>query len=526
MSGTEGVDHFLEVPQIITKSMDYHYPAEFIVPTNVPFDIGPLGRAYETEFSTQEVAVGLRLEDLYHGFLTLGGTPDQRFSTNLKIAYETAIAEGNYLILTTNPEWSRLLDLLPEACLIRLGKDFTLNPLDPEGTDPNEYASILAQAFAQAFYLSRLGTEALLESFITLLGESQPDLDLLVQNLDNKVSEQRNPAGRELATVLQFLQNIGHGEISTTLGPTNIPFRKLLSGVTIVEIDLKGQQQVQFLLLCLLAKLLAHKHTHPDAPCTVLLDSGDVLAPLDSYTSKMRDMEHYGLDWFRRFRASHVGLHLSINNPSRFPAIFLNFFRTFLVHRITAYEDIKLVRDLLQFLPDQVVHTKELRHDNYEVEFLKGLPPSMIFLKRADIPNAFPVQLTPANLAATHLWTAEELESRLHATFPDWAPPTPEAQTTLDRDFHRDVPAVQKILSLLSEYPDLGTQGILSALQSSPGIDLDMPALERLLNRLVSLNYIAPNEWEDGHGHRHQSYQLKDKGQRVYQEFLDESQPH
>ena len=35
---------------MLTKSMEYHYPAEFIVPTNISYDIGPIGKAYETEF--------------------------------------------------------------------------------------------------------------------------------------------------------------------------------------------------------------------------------------------------------------------------------------------------------------------------------------------------------------------------------------------------------------------------------------------------------------------------------------------
>ena len=54
--------------------MGYHYPAEFIVPTNIPFDVGPIGQAIETEFERPEMPVGLLLRDMLNpDDLVVGG---------------------------------------------------------------------------------------------------------------------------------------------------------------------------------------------------------------------------------------------------------------------------------------------------------------------------------------------------------------------------------------------------------------------------------------------------------------------
>ena len=154
---------------MITKSMEYHYPAEFIVPTNVPFDVGPVGKAFETEFERPEMDIGLQLHHMLQGILMAGGSARERFFTNFKLVYEGVIAEGNYLILTTSKEWRRLLDVIPEACVFRLGADLTVNPLDPEDADPSAHTTLLTQAFAQAFNLPRLAFERILEIIQTCL---------------------------------------------------------------------------------------------------------------------------------------------------------------------------------------------------------------------------------------------------------------------------------------------------------------------------------------------------------------------
>ena len=49
-----------------------------------------------------------------------------------------------------------------------------------------------------------------------------------------------------------------------------------------------------------------------------------------------------------------------------------------------------------------------------------------------------------------------------------------------------------------------------------------MVDLEGVLNRLVQLNYLAVIERDDGRGHNHKSYQLKDRGNDALREYLDE----
>ncbi|MFX1295366.1 MAG: hypothetical protein ACFFD2_11030 [Promethearchaeota archaeon] len=506
----------------MTKSMKYHYPAEFIVPTYVPYDVGPIGYAFETEFERQEVPIGLQLSDMLEGILTVGGTTTQRFLTNFNLVYETAMAEGNYLIITTSPEWRRLLDLIPEACVLRLGEDFTINIMDPERAELSEYATILTQVFAQALQLTRSGIERLSQSIITLLtGSNIPDINELKSNLESKSVEPRGFINKEMDTIFQFLQNMSYGPVSRIFGETMIPFNQFMHKITVIEIDLKVQQQLHFFLLCLLAKVIICGRTHQNQHCMVLVDIADSLVPLDPKFYKTRETEQYFLDWVRRLKRNNIGLHLSIQIPSRFPTIILNTFKTILAHQITAYEDVKITRNLLQFLPDQMVHSN-LRHDNYQVEYLKTLTPNMYILKRVDIPNAFPVQIPEFNFSGTHVWTSTEIQSRIASTFSGWSEPPSMEKTTIEKDFGLDTPIILKVLSLLEEYPELGKQGFLSALNSDPEIALDMPQFERLLHKLVAYNYIVMTEHEDGRGHRHHSYQLIEKGQQAYYVYLEE----
>jgi len=511
---------------MLTKSMEYHYPAEFIVPTNITYDIGPIGNAFETEFEQQEIQIGLRLEDFQQGLLVVGGTAKQRFLTNFKMVYEAALAEENYFIITTNQEWRRMLDLIPQACVVRLGTDLTLNPLDAEGADAMTHVTLIAQAFAQAFYLSRLGEEHLVESLVTLLERSRgdagtPSLEELEAILENKVAASRGAIGHELGVIAQALMNMGYGSLSQVFGNTNIPLDQLMNGITIVEIGAMPQQDLQFVTLCLLAKLLSFSTIHPQRH-QVLIETADALMLHDPRSAKVRDIEHYLLDWVQQFRSHQKGIHLSFGSPARAPLVLLNTFHTIVTFKITSYEDVQVISNLLQFLPDRLVHSRE-RHDNYQVEFLKTQPSDLFILKRADIANAFPVRMVLPDFSKTHIGAVEELQDRVRLFFPSWNAPQAISRVALERSFRgKDVIIAQRILTLLQEYPDLGTSGIFSSLRSSPDLDLEMVELEGVLNRLVQLSYLAVIERDDGRGHGHKSYQLKERGTTALEEFIAE----
>jgi len=501
--------------------MEYHYPAEFIVPTNIPFDVGPIGKAFETEFLQQEVDVGLLRQDMHHGLLVSGGTPEDRFITNFQLVVETVMAEGSYLILTQNPEWRRLITILPDAAVWRLGIDLTLNPLDPEEADPVVYTTLLAQAFAQAFQLSRLGYERFLECLqILLLETSQPpDVETLKFKLQDLIKDRTLGGYYELNTILQFLLNSAHGKMSTCLGPTNLPLRRLLQGVHIIEIETIASSQFQFLLLCYLAKILAVGRTATN-PCMILIDNADVLVPFDPQLTKVRELEPHWIDWIQQFQHVPLGLHLNLQSPAGFPLTLLNSFKTILTHRTTAWNDLRVLRDLLQLLPDNVVHSRQ-RHDNYQIEYLKTLEIQTLLLKRPDIPDAFPVKVQTTHLERTHPCTNEDVQNRLDHLFPHRTTLHQPARTMLERHFGTiDAPFVRNILGILMDYPELGKQALFSTLCSDPQFSMDLHNLEHYLHRLVGLGYIIANEWDDRRGHRHISYQIRDAGEYAYQEYL------
>jgi len=348
------------------------------------------------------------------------------------------------------------------------------------------------------------------------------DMGLLAEKIGNLLSDVNPGMTRELGVVYKFLTNLRLGKISTMLGATNIPLQNLVQGINILEIDVKNQKHLQFLTLSLLAKILAYSRSNLDQKVMVLVDIGDVLVPLDPLSQSARDAEQYLLEWVRRFRElGNVGLHLSIESPSRFTKVVLNSFPNILAHRTTSHEDIKRIRDLLQFLPDNVVFSKGVRHENWARESLKRLPPNRLFMKHPNINNSFSMDLVPLNLNLSRSSSSEEIRARLKKFFPDWTPTAPDTRPVLEQDFPRNSKVVSALISLLRDYDKLTTTSILASLNSSPEIDLDKPILDRLLFRLIEFGYLIRAEWADRRRHRHFSFQLTDKAKKVYKDYLD-----
>jgi len=519
LTGEELVHHYLQVPQIVRKSMNHHYPAEFITPTNAQFDL-EIGRAFETEFQKAQTPTGLRLDDMQQGILAVGGTAEQRFELNTKLVQQYVNQGGTYIIITKNKNWRRLLDLCSDACVLRLDEDIRLNPMDPEGTDLIVYSYLLTQVFAQTFNLARGAYQQLLDLVtICLSGPVAADLTTLKSKLTDQLSEPHADNFRELKTIHRFLLNSSRGKLGKVLGSTSFTFNEIIeqNSLTILEIDVKAQISSQFIVLCMLAKILAHGLNNPNQKCTVLVDQADHLAPLDPQYYKARELEPYFLDWVYRFHEDKLGLHLNLQNPSRVPPIILNSFKTILAYKITSFENLRIVRDLLQLFDDRVVHSRN-RHHNHQVEYLQTLPNNQLLMKRADLTNTYPVQISPLDFANTHIWTPEELRARLKLTF-HWEPPKQGPRTVLERDFDSDVLVVQDLLYTLSDYPEVSTRGILASLNANPSNDLDLNQLEYLLRRLVTLNYLVRTEWGEGR-HTHRSYGISVKGSQCYDAYI------
>ena len=523
-TGYEAVEQFLRLPQIITKSLPFDFPEEHVVRRRIPHDVS-LGRAFDTESQKSEVVAGFKSQDLFKGVLISGGTMEERFQTNAKLVHAAAGEGVNYLVITDNPDWRCMLKIMPTACLLRLGDELIWNALDPNDSEVIEYALLLMQVFAQLFHLSANGCQWLSGAINNCLLENQRDLidlGLLAEKIGDLTSGANSGMTRELGVVYKFLTNIRLGKISTILGATNIPLKNLVQGVNILEIDIKNRKHLQFLCSCFLAKILAFSRSNPDQEFMVLVDMGDVLVPLDPQAQRARDSEQYLLEWVRRFREmTNVGLHLSVQTPARFTKVVLTTFLNILVHRTTSYEDVRRIQDLLQFLPDKVVFSKGVRHNNWALESLKRLPPNRLIMKHPDLNIGFPVDLAPLDLPSPRTCSGEEIRARLKSFFPDWTPFTLETRSVLERDFPRNTKVVRDLLSLLDDYDRLSTTNLLSALNSDPEIDIDKPMLDPLLFRLIDLNYILRDEQDEGRGFRRLYYKLTDKGKMVYRDHVE-----
>lgn len=518
-TGLEIAETFIQIPKIAKKSIASHPAAEFNTPTKLSFDF-QIGQTWETECEGKERPVGLYFADLQKGLLVVGGTTEQRFLTNLKIVYESLIQEKNYLIITTNPAWRRLLDLWPTACVLRLGDDLTVNPMDSENTA--DYLEILSEAFAQTFHLSNLGFKQLQNEVKACMSDthSTPTLAHLKDKLQTKLMDSRAGSNIELETICQFLQSIEYNKIATVMGGTMIPIEDLLKRTTILEIDLEGHLEIQFLSLCLIAKVLAHVWTHPKQEGLLLIDIEDYIAPIGQQNYRVREAAPYLLNWIRIFKKREMGLHLSLPFPSQLDFDLLKTFEVVLAHKLTFDEDMRLMYDLLQFSQDQQVHS-QARKVNWQPQYLKKLKPNMLMTKLHSKADPFPIERIAEDLNGTHIWIPEELQHRLNQYMPTWKQPQPKPRSQIEQNFGERTPIVLSLLALLMQYETLSNQGLLSALNSDPRRELDMEDLNKILSVLVKEDYIVPNEWDDGYHHQHYSYQLKGRGRELYENHLE-----
>jgi len=515
--GLEGIRHFLQVPKMAVKSLKYEYPAEFIVPTNLESDVGPIGFTLETEFLKKELPIGLYEHDMSHGVLVTGSNSLERFFSNTKIVYESVKKSIPYIIITKDKKYRRLADLIPSLKIFRLGKDISISPLDTEGISPAKYIPYFIEMLKLAVNFGdevNAAISEMLKNVYEAYGEN-PTMGTFVDELWNGVisPEISRLEQNEFNKIYKYLHNLLSGESAQMLIKTKKPFFEIIADApALIEIDASDKKTRRFFNLLLLIKILTFSKHLNYRGFMVLIDEGDTVFGTEQEYRGRKDDPHFSiLNWISDLEENDIGLHVNVQYPSLILPQILSNFRNVFVHRTHSFEESYALRSLLNmsFRPreEAAEHYSEKRKYQYQYEYLRAMDEGHALINRPDLKGCFPIVFEYLNFQNTHILNDREIEKRLKDFYPDWdiEPIQTPQRSAIQRSFHQYSEQVKEILILASEYPEI----MYSAIQSATNIEDSV--LKVLLHKLVQLRYLNKSQEVWGVIRRN-TYRLTDLG--------------
>ncbi|MHA1380225.1 MAG: hypothetical protein ACTSRG_17765 [Candidatus Helarchaeota archaeon] len=499
------------------KSLKYEYPAEFIVPTNLESDVGPIGFTLETEFLKKELPIGLYEHDMSHGVLVTGSNSLERFFSNTKIVYESVKKSIPYIIITKDKKYRRLADLIPSLKIFRLGKDISISPLDTEGISPAKYIPYFIEMLKLAVNFGdevNAAISEMLKNVYEAYGEN-PTMGTFVDELWNGVisPEISRLEQNEFNKIYKYLHNLLSGESAQMLIKTKKPFFEIIADApALIEIDASDKKTRRFFNLLLLIKILTFSKHLNYRGFMVLIDEGDTVFGTEQEYRGRKDDPHFSiLNWISDLEENDIGLHVNVQYPSLILPQILSNFRNVFVHRTHSFEESYALRSLLNmsFRPreEAAEHYSEKRKYQYQYEYLRAMDEGHALINRPDLKGCFPIVFEYLNFQNTHILNDREIEKRLKDFYPDWdiEPIQTPQRSAIQRSFHQYSEQVKEILILASEYPEI----MYSAIQSATNIEDSV--LKVLLHKLVQLRYLNKSQEVWGVIRRN-TYRLTDLG--------------
>lgn len=521
--GQEEIRHFLQIPKMVVKSSKYEYPVEFIVPTNMESEIGPLGNTLETEFLKEELPIGLLKDDMRKGIIVTGTEPLEIFLTNTKIIYESEKKSVPYIIITSNKNYRRLADLIPSLKIFRMGKDISFEPFDTEGVLPENYISFFVEMLRMTLNYSDAMVAAVTNMLKDLYSgqDNKPNMAAIMAKLWNGILDPVvSPQERsEFNNIYKFIQNLNSGEATPLFVKTKYPIFEIIADTpAIIEMDVNDKRIRKFLILLILIKIITLSKYLNYRDFMVLIDEGDLVLGLQRANRDVSSDPIFSmLSWIEILRSNDIGLHVSVQYPSLILPQILNSYQNVFVHKTNSFDESQALRSILNmsFRPrEEGTEYSEKRKYQYQYEYLRVLEEGHALIKRPDIKACFPMIFDYLDFDKTHLLGDEEIQHRLKMFYPDWdlgQIVMPE-KSSLEREFHKYAEQVKNILLVASEYDEL----MYTAIQSSTLIEDSV--LKTLLNNLVQLRYMIQSQEIMGFMRRN-TYRITEKGLQKLLEY-------
>ncbi|MBD3229730.1 MAG: hypothetical protein GF329_16230 [Candidatus Lokiarchaeota archaeon] len=524
-TGNENINHFLQIPKMIFKSFKFKFPAEFVVPTDLSYDIGPIGNSIETEFQAPEKEIGLSVSSLKDGIIVSGDSSRDRFQVIIKLLFEIMIQEYSIILITSDKRYRSLIDLIPYINVFPFGK-YGFNILDNRQLDENKYIPLLTSIFE--IVISNkfdIALNTILKSVYTYKGNTLHDLLSSIENqLKFNSSNLSYNEKQSLTSLKDLINNLVQGEATPFFTTNNIKLSETFSD-SIFEIDIEDMKVKKLAELVILLRILLYCKIEPNKKLVVLIDDADLIFRKNGKYNNISEIDFLLIDLLKKLKNAGIIPILSISHPKNIIGDILSEFGNIFALKTKVFKDELAIRQPLNLSgrsdsSDEHYPLKysEKRKYGYQFEYLKNLDSLECILKIPQANFSFPVKIDPVKLSKKN-YNDQFIRHRIEQQHPYLIVESnvPQYDTELEKDFKNNIKDIVSILELLDNYPELSKNAIKEAL------DFGASELDYYLKDLQKYNYIEYKEVPSGNYTQHLN-RLTKKGQgrlHKYQNFYN-----
>jgi hypothetical protein len=524
LSGKE-LAGFISIPHLMKNPVPESFPyKEFQLNPLVESDIF-LGNLLD-DAGNPIAQVGLKTSHLRKGIAVFGEDQDQLDLTNKTIVSKLATSSTPYIIFTRDTKYRPLMNLIPDAVIIELGENFTINPLDREGTNAEQYIPLILTVFENSFPLSDEQANMLFTILHDVYAdEAPPTLTLLRDHAENiSVSGKESYARTKILDgILKAITMLLSGNAGAALsGASTTQFKNLLDGASpLIIVEFKGITDptvVRFIEGMVLAKLYALYAARKDSLALygermLLLEEADLLFKNASlrYIRRAVSPAETLSKWAHELTKYGVGLHISTRNPSQLDDFILTRIGTKITHRITTIDDASIAAKHINLELQTASRTNLMN----VMAIIANLPPGEALLIRPDTKKPFPVRIAQEDVLGLPTPSDSEVAKRMSAVLIRDAKnlKVPSTQLEIDYPDEQDRRIVKEVLELLEDYTDFGKGSIMSSFDTS-----EKEKVKALLPKLENYRYIISTNIEISEGRLRRVYRLTEKGQKALED--------
>lgn len=525
LTGKE-LTRLITVPPLITSFYPESFPyKEFQLHPITESDI--IIGTYVDDTGDRVASAGLKTSHLRQGIAIFGEDQTPVDLTNKVLVSMTVMSSTPYVIFTRHVKYRPLLSVFPDAIAIELGKDFTINPLDAEGTDAEQYIPLILSIFENTFPMNDEQLNMLFAILHDVYAESKtPSLAMLKEHVDDIIVSGRETLGRTrlLEGILRTLTPLLSGNAAEALsGSSTIQFKSFLEGTkSLTIIEFKGiadTSVVRFIQGMILAKMYALYASRRSAVPAygqrmLLLEETELLFRQSTLrrTGSSNPASETMSRWIDELPELGVGLHISSTKPSQADEKIFARVGTKIAHRISGRDDIHVVAKHIN-LEQRATGRRSFGPEasNDRALALMYLAQDEALLVRPDLKKPFPVKLAHAYVAELLPPPESEIKRRTKLMVRGDNRSLREPKTLLEVDYEdkEDRRLAKEILELLDDYPNFGRENVINSFDGN-----EQQKVKTLLPKLENFRYVASRSVRIEGGNLRKVYRLTEKGRR------------
>jgi DNA-binding PadR family transcriptional regulator len=469
---------------------------------------------------------GLKTSHLREGIAVFAQNQDELDLTNKTIVSKLATTSTPYVVFTRDTKYRPLMSLIPDAVVIQLGEHFTINPLDAEDANAEQYIPLILTVFENSFPLTDEQANMLFTILHDVYAEEKtPTLSMLREHAQDIADGAKESLSRMriLEGVMKTLTMLLTGNAGEALtGTSTMQFKNLIEGASpLLIIEFTGITDptvIRFIEGMILAKLYALYAARNDSAKLygermLLLEEADILfkSAILKYVRRAVPPAETMSKWVQELSKYGVGLHISTRSPSQVDDYILTRIGTKITHRITTFDEATIASKQMNL---ELQNTTR-KYRSSVMPIIATLPPGDALLIRPDVKKPFPVRIMHEGVSELPSPDDSEVKRRMRQILPpgDTNLKKPTTQLQIDYADEQDRRIVKEILEILEEYTDFGKGTIMSSFDAD-----EKQKVKGLLPKLENYRYIISTNIEISEGRLRRVYRLTEKGKKALEE--------